>query len=849
MILTRLTMPTLTGSRSPTMRPWALVVLVMLGTACNRDIWPRTLELVDALPRSPTMFDLDGDGIDELIFRYQVTGEQGALVLRTLNGNTIDQLNYAGRILPPTFLNILGDEAPEILTPVLRSDSLFVAVASAEGKKLFSFFLASGTVRVEPEGPLPWDPSVVAFEAVDINGDDTNELVTVMMTGFARAPRGVYAHSIPDGLLLGKIDLGGFVTQSVSYVPAGAARPVLLLSTLATNNGGSAGNVDDHHTYIMLVGLNGSPTLDRVREMDTDRGTTISFGDHDRDGTDEILVFVGSPGGDNRDDVRIEVLDAATWRVLRSRAVGEVIFSPVVIDLDRDLRMELLVAKRDEIWMFNMDLDIVRRRTMPSLISAIERWPDIDGDGIDEIAAYQRGGGFFLLDPNLRVKAHRSAGKVSGVMRRGNGVPPALVVIEGETTYTEQLVRTPWFFFWRFGPAVLWVIGLGFVTLMGWLAHAFRQRQQTLRALEAVNTGDTIGRVLMDAEGGIRWANEKFRTWWSAARNGSLPTRFSGFAPWSPALFDFYKTATNKTPPASHRFGQRCRLGDIDGRVALDPIFLEDTPAPWWLFSFADGNRPERQSDIDTWSMMAQRVAHSVRNPLTSILLTLHRLQTEYRERAPAVANRLDPYSNRIEDRIEQLRQLTSNFLKFVDLEEPDLTEVDVNEFVTKFCDGFRRTAPPDIRIGVKLGSDMPKLRADIGQLESVLDNLVANAVNAMPDGGVITLVTSLDNTPLIADENGGQVKIEVMDTGIGIARLDIAKLFDRGFTNSAGGSGLGLAIVKKVIDDHHGRVQVESELGTGSVFSIVLPLQHDIDNSTHPRNNKTSDVPTGSTQ
>lgn len=205
------------------------------------------------------------------------------------------------------------------------------------------------------------------------------------------------------------------------------------------------------------------------------------------------------------------------------------------------------------------------------------------------------------------------------------------------------------------------------------------------------------------------------------------------------------------------------------------------------------------------------------------MLLTLQQLQMEYREGAPAIANRLDRYATRIEDRIGQLRQLTSNFLKFVNVEEPNLVEANLTELVERFAAELRRSLPPDIQLTLKSQSGLPMVRIDPEQIHALLDNLTANAINAMPDGGVITISTSLTHAP--GDDSNTHMMLELLDTGAGMDPDVASRIFEPGFTTAEEGSGLGLAIVKKIVDDHDRIVTVESELGTGSVFSVCLPL------------------------
>jgi signal transduction histidine kinase len=225
---------------------------------------------------------------------------------------------------------------------------------------------------------------------------------------------------------------------------------------------------------------------------------------------------------------------------------------------------------------------------------------------------------------------------------------------------------------------------------------------------------------------------------------------------------------------------------------------------------------------------MAQRVAHDIKNPLSTILLTLQRLQMEYRDKAPEVAAALDTYTARIIDSIEYLRQMARNFMKFVNVEKLNLTDVDLNELVQETSEVIRKELPPDIALELALCQKLPFSRLDQDQIKSVLENLVLNAVNAMPEGGRITVSTKparalqFDNN---AAEPRDYIELEVLDTGVGIPEANLAHIFEPDFSSTKNGTGLGLAIVKKIIDDHGGRIEVQSTPGVGSTFCIYLPV------------------------
>jgi signal transduction histidine kinase len=139
--------------------------------------------------------------------------------------------------------------------------------------------------------------------------------------------------------------------------------------------------------------------------------------------------------------------------------------------------------------------------------------------------------------------------------------------------------------------------------------------------------------------------------------------------------------------------------------------------------------------------------------------------------------------------------------------------EIDMNQAVQEIVKAT--TAPSNVEISVSLASDLPKVMADGGQLIRVLSNLVSNAIQAMPNGGRLTLSTNA---------SGGYVKVKVADTGVGIPQENMTKIFEPLFTTKANGTGLGLSIGRALVERQGGTVEVESQIGQGTIFIIRLP-------------------------
>ncbi|TRZ52607.1 MAG: PAS domain-containing sensor histidine kinase, partial [Dehalococcoidia bacterium] len=126
------------------------------------------------------------------------------------------------------------------------------------------------------------------------------------------------------------------------------------------------------------------------------------------------------------------------------------------------------------------------------------------------------------------------------------------------------------------------------------------------------------------------------------------------------------------------------------------------------------------------------------------------------------------------------------------------------------------------IQIIKELNPSLPEPMADFDQLQQVCTNLIMNAIQAMSEGGMLTLRTSV--------ANDSQLKIEVQDTGCGISQENMRKLFTPFFTTKGKGKGvgLGLAVAYGIIQRHKGRIGVQSKEGEGTTFTIYLPLHHE---------------------
>jgi two-component system NtrC family sensor kinase len=135
-----------------------------------------------------------------------------------------------------------------------------------------------------------------------------------------------------------------------------------------------------------------------------------------------------------------------------------------------------------------------------------------------------------------------------------------------------------------------------------------------------------------------------------------------------------------------------------------------------------------------------------------------------------------------------------------------------------------------NIGLEKNLDPDLPQVFADFDKIQQVLINIILNAIQAMPDGGRLTIKTSLARDIFVEGIQKDTVRIDITDTGIGIPKENLKKLFTPFFTTKAKGKGvgLGLSVVHGIIGKHKGKIEVESELNTGTTFSIYLEVTNE---------------------
>ena len=220
-----------------------------------------------------------------------------------------------------------------------------------------------------------------------------------------------------------------------------------------------------------------------------------------------------------------------------------------------------------------------------------------------------------------------------------------------------------------------------------------------------------------------------------------------------------------------------------------------------------------RSEKLAALGQLAAGIAHEIRNPLTSINILIHSLTENL-----SSGNSQKEDLKVIEEEIHRINEIVDQFLRFAKPAPPLLKKADV---ISIFEETLQLLRPQIEKQGIVIQKEfqpLPPILMDREQMKQVILNLLLNAVQAMPKGGHLSVKGHIP-------KGDRWIKLSIQDSGVGISGEDINKLFDPFFSAKEGGMGLGLSIAHRIIDQHHGKIEVESTPGEGTLFTVWLPI------------------------
>ena len=220
----------------------------------------------------------------------------------------------------------------------------------------------------------------------------------------------------------------------------------------------------------------------------------------------------------------------------------------------------------------------------------------------------------------------------------------------------------------------------------------------------------------------------------------------------------------------------------------------------------------------DLLERLLARLAHEIRNPLSSLDIHVQLLEEDLGTLAPELRAQLNSRLEIIHGEVHRLESIVEHFVRLAGPSALDLESVDLSRVINHVCELLRpEAAARQIEIVAQVGNGLPDLQADPVRLTQALVNLVINAVQAVERNGLVEVTAAhADNA----------ISVAIRDNGPGIPPEKVASIFEPYFTTKPEGSGLGLWIAQQIVTAHGGTLRAENRSERGAVFTMLLPLK-----------------------
>jgi signal transduction histidine kinase len=223
----------------------------------------------------------------------------------------------------------------------------------------------------------------------------------------------------------------------------------------------------------------------------------------------------------------------------------------------------------------------------------------------------------------------------------------------------------------------------------------------------------------------------------------------------------------------------------------------------------------ERTNRLEAWAEMARQVAHEIKNPLTPIQLSAEHLRRVHADRGEPLSPVLDDCIDSILGQVRLLRQISAEFSSFASSPTARPAPFRLHDLIGEVVGAYRTGLEGRVTISSDIPTSLRPVFADRTLVARALTNIIENALHAMPGAGTLALS---------AVETDGRVRLRIADSGVGMDRAALARIFEPYFSTRTTGTGLGLTIARRNIELNGGTIQVESEKGRGTIVTVDLP-------------------------
>ncbi len=775
-------------------------------------------------------YDINTDGYSEQILLNQPGGPfehplYPALSIINNNKQIIDQWNFGeGWLRHSTFFDDYDHDGNyEVYTFTQKKDSLFLYVTDFNRKNEFlikrAFIAKAKDLSLNPQGI--WDIHRLKTLFADCDNDGYDDIVINISSGLSQFPRELVVFSMKKnrmmftspkfGAHLGNLQLvklknndevilansGAFDNIHINY-PYKDDRawlmvfdkklnfyfpPVALSSSKADDrlvhikSGGNdyiAALLNTHgplfkSPVIMLYDFKGKKIAERT--LDNSAVWNLIKPSNGSDST--FFLFKNQP-----DKTGIEELNEKLNKINESTINYQVGYCSLVADLNKDLSKENIFSNGNRLYIANNDFSSWSKFTLP------------------------------FSEPGIVYS-----------IKKNGFEKPQLAVSKDQTTLLLSYSKNSFYFlhFLLFPFLFILIYGTQYSAYLLFnsrsLIHSFYKLN--FRSMDH-------GVLLLSTSKKIVAVNNKF--------NKILGTKYQLQPGQSLDLFsseraDIFSIINNAVINGEPQAEEITIVKDSfnKGKIICSPVLNSFGIIIGYYVELIKYSGPAEDPKLKIWSRTVQQMVHDIKTPLSTIQLNIQTLQYKLHDTLLDNFEIFRDDFNLINTEMSRVRQMTKNFLKYTNLEKPNLQNVSLSSIVKKSIANFTNIFNGKLKLRLELDDRCDAIYADPYQMEMILQVLLENSIESLQGEGVVLIGSSLAQH---LDKSFKEyIEIEVADNGKGIPHEIVEKVFDPFFTTKKEGTGMGLSIAKKIISEHGGEINISSREGFATSVRIMLPF------------------------
>jgi len=780
-----------------------------------------------------TPLDLENDGSDELLFLIKEKEIKYSIRLyRGLTQQVLGEFAYPKEEIfyqaqYPPFLHFKTPAGQNRFCISIKLNNEIYADILDEHLQLLSRIpIVKG---YDQDGNGFWDGKAFPVAAEDLNDDNYPEIILIVFSAYDKLPRGIWVIDIKNNNLLWSFQTGTAVTDFAVADVNNDGNSEIIFGGGAIGNGAEANGTDDNHSYLIVLDHTGK----RLWQQETGGIYSACFpkiSDLQKNEDLKIITIFRSRGPGTPISGHIRIRDAQSRSIEREYPAIKRSSQFIISDLDYNGHKEIIVSTKSpepELFVLTDSLHLYKKIPLPFNASDI-MVTDLNMDRKKEIIISNKLKNTVVFNNRLKKMAEINIGGNLFTYHQ-NFDKPALLAIH---TLDNHIV------FLKMNKSHLislipveyiilgFILGCLFICIVIFLLQWFKTEFTDSRIIKTLLENAPIGILWLDRKDQIRFCNSVAAGILNVEKNitGKKLKDYSAGVNEIKNLTELLKKVNKSSEKLwsadTVHFNKKDLLIIV---IPYKKIFWNNG----FVYMIKDSTDKSLTKKALFWSSLAQKLSHEIKNPLSTVLLTLQRLQMAYQEDKIKNISKYDKYTQSAVEEIERLRRVTDGFMKFTRIKPPVFKTMPTEAVIKNIEKRTREWLPENVSLKIEVEDDLPDINIDMDEIQTLFYNIFDNAVKAMSGEGRLTMRVSLAEW-IEPEEKGGKLEkilFEISDTGCGILQGKIEELFKPYVHLREQGTGLGLTICKRIVEDHGGRISIRSRIDVGTSVTIEIPV------------------------